>query len=185
MFRGHLKAIYASLGAAAPRSLDEHIAPHTVLWTHSRPVAAMGLQDRLTIRTHCPGRLTWSVDGSAPESADLAAEGGVMAGKGRYSYVLGPFGAEASLLEFMFECEHEGCTKTHACCRARATLVRISGVAAGRESFNGPGARTVASGLDATAPQPPGEPENDDDGPAQPAAVSVTVRGVVARVEES
>ena len=185
LYRGHLKAIYASLGAAAPRRLDEHIAPHTVVWTHSRPVAAVGQRDRLTIRTHCPGRLTWSVDGRAPESADLAPEGGVMAGKGRYSYVLGPFGAEASLLEFMFECQHEGCTKTHACCQARVTRVRVGDVDSARESLPSVGARPAAEVMDSMAPRYAGEREDGSVDDAQQVTANVTRNAAFGQGEES
>jgi alpha-amylase/alpha-mannosidase (GH57 family) len=184
LYRGHLKSIYESLGAAAPRRLDEHIAPHAAVWTHSHPIAAVGPGDRLTIRTHCPGRLSWSVDGRDPESADLVPEGGVMAGKSRFSYVLGPFGADARLVDFVFECRHEGCTKTHACCRPRLARVRVGKADSGSALLPGAEARAPDPAIDSmTEPCLDERADGSADGAQQPPA-SMTRIGAVATVEE-
>lgn len=125
------------------------------------------------------------IDGTAPESADLAPEGGVMAGRGRYSFVLGPFGAEASLLEFMFECQHEGCTKTHSCCQARVTRVRVGDADSARESPRDAGARPAADVIDSMASRYPSEREDEGVDDARQVTSNVTRNAAVAQGEES
>jgi hypothetical protein len=125
LFRLHLKNIYRSLGAPPPAELDRHIVPHAVIWTHVAPVERIQFGDRLTVRTHCPGRLIWMVGNQPTQEADLLPVGGVMAGVGRYQLTLGPFPDEAAEINFTFECTHAGCPGTFICCDRRPYRVRI------------------------------------------------------------
>jgi hypothetical protein len=56
--------------------------------------------DRLTVRTNCPGVLTWREDGREPQTAELVAVGGVMAGIRRYHLTLGPFPERVQKVRF-------------------------------------------------------------------------------------
>ena len=126
LFRRHLKNVYHALGEPAPAELDRHIVPHAIVWTHAAQADHVQAGDRLTVRTHCPGRLTWMVGNLPAQSADLLLVGGVMAGVSRYQLTLGPFPAEADEISFTFECTHIGCPGTFLCCDHRPYGVRIN-----------------------------------------------------------
>jgi alpha-amylase/alpha-mannosidase (GH57 family) len=127
LFRVHLKNIYRSLGEQPPAELDRNIVPHTVTWTHAAPVDRIQPGDRLTVRTHCPGRLTWIAGDQPAQEADLTQVGGVMAGSSRYQLTLGPFPEGAAEISFTFECAHMGCPGTFVYCDLRPYRVRIDG----------------------------------------------------------
>ncbi|MBK9312643.1 MAG: hypothetical protein IPM55_00085 [Acidobacteria bacterium] len=124
LFRQHLKNIYRAFGEAAPPELDRHIVPHAVVWTHVAPADSIQIGDRLTVRTHCPGRLIWNVEDQPAQTADLLPVGGVMAGASRFQLSVGPF-SEAGDLHFTFECTHAGCPGTFICCDSRPYRVNI------------------------------------------------------------
>nr|WP_281722092.1 glycoside hydrolase family 57 protein [Nitrosomonas nitrosa] len=124
LFRQHLKNIYRAFGEAAPPELDRHIVPHAVVWTHVAPANSIQIGDRLTVRTHCPGRLIWNVGDQPAQAADLLPVGGVMAGASRFQLSVGPF-SEAGDLHFTFECTHVGCPGTFICCDSRPYRVSI------------------------------------------------------------
>jgi len=63
----------------------------------------------VSIRTNCPGRLTYRVDQATEEVATLVPVGGMMAGARRFQITLGPFPAQVQRLAFRFICEHPGC----------------------------------------------------------------------------
>jgi hypothetical protein len=125
LFRTHLKNVYRGLGAAPPAELDRHIVPHAVVWSFARQVAAIQPGDRLTVRTNCPGRLTWCVDGGEEQSAPLVPAGGVMAGVQRHHVTLGPFPPTANIVRFRFHCGHQGCDCHDACCRGDEHVLEI------------------------------------------------------------
>ncbi len=125
LFRLHLKNIYCSLGASPPAEYDRHIIPHTVIWTHVAPVDRIQAGDRLTVRTHCPGRLVWMVGDQTAQQGELLPVGGVMAGVNRYQLTLGPFPDEEAEINFTFECTHVGCPGTFVCCERGPYRVRI------------------------------------------------------------
>ena len=116
LFRTHLKAVYAALELDAPDALDDFIVAHPVVWTFTHPLEAIRRTDQLTIRTNCPGRLTYCVDQMPTETRALTAVGGVMAGARRFQITVGPFPASAQRLEFSFRCEHPGCAGGGPCC---------------------------------------------------------------------
>jgi len=125
LFRLHLKNIYRSFGEQPPAELDRNIVPHAVIWTHAAPVDRIQHGASLTVRTHCPGRLTWIVGDQPAQEADLTPVGGVMAGASRYQLTLGPAPEEAAEISFTFECTHMGCPGTFVCCDRRPYRVRI------------------------------------------------------------
>jgi alpha-amylase/alpha-mannosidase (GH57 family) len=131
LFRLHLKNIYRFLEATPPAELDLHIIPHSVIWTHVAPVEQIQAGDRLTVRTHCPGRLTWIVVDKPPQSAEMQPVGGAMAGVNRYQLTLGPFTEETHEIRFTFECTHVGCPGTAICCDPRPYHVRIGRIRIG------------------------------------------------------
>jgi len=100
--------------------------PRSMLWTHVAPVHRIQPGDRLSVRTHCPGLVEWSVDGEPARSSAVTSVGGVMAGASRYQLTLGPFPESAAELHFRFECRHEGCPGTELCCDPRFHTVRIA-----------------------------------------------------------
>lgn len=124
LFRQHLKNIYRAFGEAAPPELDRHIVPHAVVWTHVAPADSIQIGDRLTVRTHCPGRLIWNIGDQPAQTADLLPVGGVMAGASRFQLSVGPF-SEVGDLHFTFECTHVGCPGTFICCDSRPYRVSI------------------------------------------------------------
>jgi glycosyl hydrolase family 57 len=118
LFRTHLKNIYRGLGSKPPEELDWHIVPRVTLWTFTHQVPRVQPGDRLTIRTNCPGALTWWLDGEEPQATKMLPVGGVMAGVQRYHLTLGPFPAEAHAVHFRFRCTHPGCCVQDICCNA-------------------------------------------------------------------
>ena len=116
LFRLHLKNVYLSLASEPPAALDWHIVPTVARWTFTRPISSMQPGDRLTIRTNCPGTLTWWLDGAEPLIAEMQPVGGVLAGARRYQMTLGPFSKEAGTVHFRFQCTHPGCTGEDLCC---------------------------------------------------------------------
>jgi alpha-amylase/alpha-mannosidase (GH57 family) len=125
LFRTHLRNVYRGLDVEPPPELDRHIVPHAVIWTFARRVGAVQPGDRLTVRTNCPGRLTWQLDGGEPQSAPLVPAGGVMAGVQRHHLTLGPFPEATTLIRFRFHCTHPGCDCRDVCCRGDEYGVRI------------------------------------------------------------
>lgn len=133
LFRTHLKNIYRGLGVEPPAELDRHIVPHAVVWTFTQQAAWMQPGDRLTVRTNCPGMLTWQIDGGALQAAALLPAGGVMAGIQRYHLTLGPVPAEAGEVRFRFRCTQRGCDGRDICCKTDEHMVEIGQGAATNE----------------------------------------------------
>ena len=127
LFRLHLRNAYRSLGVESPDGLDRHIAPHAVIWTFAHPVDTIQTRDRVSIRTNCPGDLTWAVDGGEHRTVALAPVGGVMAGQRRFDATLGPFPSGAQKLRFRFVCTHDDCSRRHLCCRGDDQVVHLEG----------------------------------------------------------
>lgn len=117
LFRRHLRQVYRSLERPAPRSLDEPLVPRRVLWTFTRPVPRIRHEDRISIRTNCPGTLFHRLDDGPEQVLALQPVGGVMAGSRRFDATLGPFPATARHLVFRFRCACPGCCCDAACCR--------------------------------------------------------------------
>jgi alpha-amylase/alpha-mannosidase (GH57 family) len=134
LFRLHLKNVYRALKADPPEELDRHIVPHLALWTFSQPIERVQRTDRLTVRTNCPGVLSWRVNDGASQSASLSAVGGVMAGTHRYQLTLGPFPEGSRNVRFSFHCTHPGCDGTDICCKVEERTVSIIEPAAGGEA---------------------------------------------------
>ena len=116
LFRAHLRGAYRAMGVEPPPDTDEAIVPHPMVWTFAHPVARMGRRDQLTIRTNCPGRLTYRIGSGEEDTRSLTAVGGVMAGARRFQVTLGPFSADITRLTFVFHCEHPGCSHDAPCC---------------------------------------------------------------------
>ena len=116
LFRAHLKAVYVALGLEPPGTLDDYIVTHPVVWTFTHPISTIRPTDQLSIRTNCPGRLTYQIDDIPTGEKTLVAVGGVMAGARRFQTTLGPFPASAQRLEFRLSCEHSGCDGIAPCC---------------------------------------------------------------------
>ena len=137
LFRGHLKSLYRALGAAPPPSLDVRLVPRRVLWTVTRPTAAIQPGDRLTIRTTCPGTLTWWTEAIPPTTLVLAAVGGVMGGAHHYEVSLGPVGAADGAVRFRLDCASPSRETHDEYCSEEERMVRIA-VPAGSEFGPGP-----------------------------------------------
>jgi len=126
LFRSHLKAVYRGLRRKPPPSLDDAIVPHAFVWTFARPIRSVRVGDRLSIRTNCPGELTWKTDQDEQwTTREMIAAGGVMAGVHRFSLILGPFPLLVRWIEFQFRCTHPGCCGTDPCCRAELQRVAM------------------------------------------------------------
>jgi hypothetical protein len=116
LFRAHLRGVYEALDLQAPESLDDFIVAHPIVWTFTHPVDTIRTTDQVSIRTNCPGHLTYRIDDAAEQAKDLVAVGGVMAGARRFQVTLGPFPASVRRLAFRFRCEHPGCDGKAPCC---------------------------------------------------------------------
>jgi hypothetical protein len=125
LFRAHLRGVYHALGVDTPAELDEAIVPHPVAWTFAHPVSRIGRRDQLTVRTNCPGRLTFRVGDGPERTSSLTAVGGVMAGARRFQVTLGPFPPEAHTFTFRFHCEHVGCPHDAPCCFGLSHAVTV------------------------------------------------------------
>ena len=125
LFRTHLSNIYRDLDREVPDDLQQHIVPHALLWTFTQPIDRIQPGDRLTIRTNCPGMISWNLDGAKPQLANMVPAGGVMAGVRRHHLTLGPFRPDAREVHFRFQCTHPGCDGQLACCRSTDCVVRI------------------------------------------------------------
>jgi len=125
LFRTHLKNVYRGLGAAPPAELDRHIVPHAVVWTFAQQTSRIQHGDRLTVRTNCPGILTWQLDDGELQTAEMVPAGGVMAGIQRYHLTLGPFPPQAREVRLTFRCTHLGCDCQDICCDPQEYAVRI------------------------------------------------------------
>lgn len=140
LFRAHLKAVYVALGLEPPAALDDYIVTHPVVWTVTHPIAAIRSTDQLSIRTNCPGRLTYGIDDMPTGEKTLVAVGGVMAGARRFQTTLGPFPQSSQRLDIWFRCEHPGCDGAAPCCTGekqtiefKRTRVRARSAAAPRQ----------------------------------------------------
>lgn len=80
--------------------------------------------DRLTVRTNCPGVLTWQFDGGEPQAAEMVPAGGVMAGVQRYHLTLGPIPLGLREVRFHFRCTHPNCDCRDICCGPQEYAVR-------------------------------------------------------------
>ena len=127
LFRAHLRGAYQALDLEAPESLDDLIVVHPIVWTFTHPVEKVRRRDRLSVRTNCPGRLTYQIDQTREQVARLVPVGGVMAGTRRFQITLGPFPASAQRLAFCFYCEHPGCTHEAPCCLSGPQEIRFGG----------------------------------------------------------
>jgi alpha-amylase/alpha-mannosidase (GH57 family) len=125
LFRTHLKNIYHGAGAEPPADLDRHIVPRAVVWSFADQAAQVQHGDRLTIRTNCPGTLTWWLDGGAPQTAGVVPVGGVMAGVRRHHLTLGPFRSGVEAVHFVFRCTHVDCDGQGICCRPDEYSVHV------------------------------------------------------------
>lgn len=126
LFRLHLRQVYRELGAEPPRELDANIVPHAIVWSFAKPVARIQPDDRLTVRTNCPGILTWRLDDGEPQSAELTPAGGVMAGVQRFHLTLGSFAQGTRAVHFRFQCTHRNCDGTNVCCQGDEHTVTIA-----------------------------------------------------------
>ena len=125
MFRTHLKNVYRALEQEPPEVLESHIVSHRVVWTFTQQVERIQYHDRLSVVTNCPGRLSWWLDDSPQQSADMIPVGGVMAGAQRYQLPLGPFPSSAHELHLGFLCMHPDCNRNGICCRQDEYSIKI------------------------------------------------------------
>lgn len=125
LFRAHIRGAYQALDLDAPESLDESIVTHPIVWTFTHPVPTIGRRDQVSIRTNCPGRLTYRIDDALERVETLVAVGGVMAGARRFQVTLGPFPASTRRLAFRFDCEHPGCQHASPCCLSGAHAITL------------------------------------------------------------
>jgi alpha-amylase/alpha-mannosidase (GH57 family) len=129
LFRDHLKTVYRAVGRKPPGALDQSIVPHTLLWTFARPIGSIRPENRLTIRTNCPGRVIWRTDpGESWRTVDMIPAGGVMAAIHRFGVTLGPFTPTTRQIEFRFQCAHPVCCGSDSCCRGTVQRVEVLGV---------------------------------------------------------
>ena len=126
LFRAHLENVYRGLGVDRPAQLEQHIVPRSVIWTFARPIDQIQPGDRLTVRTNCPGVLTWRCDSGEPQTSRLSPAGGVIARTQRHHLTLGPFPPETHEVRFLFQCTHADCDGQRICCKPDEHFVRVT-----------------------------------------------------------
>jgi alpha-amylase/alpha-mannosidase (GH57 family) len=127
LFRTHLRNVYHGAGLEPPPALERHILPSVVVWTFTDPIGHVQAGDRLVVRTHCPGVLTWwTGDGTPPREEALVPAGGAMAGVSEYHLTIGPLTPEFGEVRFRFRCTNPGCSGEDVCCRRGERAVRIT-----------------------------------------------------------
>ena len=126
LFRTHLRNVYRALNVAPPPWLDTQLVPRRVLWTVTRPVVAVQPGDRLTIRTTCPGTLTWWSETRPPTTRALDAVGGVMGGAHHYEVTLGPLGVADAVVRFRLYCRSSNRETHDQYCSEEERSVRIA-----------------------------------------------------------
>ena len=146
LFRAHLRGAYQALDLEAPKSLDDSIVAHPVVWTFTHSVPTVRRRDQVSIRTNCPGRLTYRIDDSLERVETLVAVGGVMAGARRFQVTLGPFPASAQRLAFRFYCEHPGCQHESPCCLSGAQAIALGARARAPRRTSAHGSNTQPRG---------------------------------------
>ena len=125
LFRTHLRNVYRALSATPPSWLDGRIVPRRVLWTVTQPVGAIQPGDRLTIRTTCPGTLTWWTATRPETTQALGAVGGVMGGTHHYEATLGPVGAADAEIRFRLYCRSPNRDTHDQYCSEEERMVRV------------------------------------------------------------
>jgi alpha-amylase/alpha-mannosidase (GH57 family) len=124
LFRTHLRAVYLGMGTSPPAELARPIVPREVLWTAARPVRAARVGERLMIRVHCPGTVSWVLDSEPAREQPIVRTGGALAGTGWYQASLVPFAATGTL-HFTIRCMRAGCDCHASCCAGHENLLRI------------------------------------------------------------
>ena len=128
LFRRHLRSVYRALGEPPPPWLDAPIVPRRAVWTVTQQVATLSPHDRLTIRTTCPGTVTWWTAITEQTTQALDAVGGVMGGAHHYELTLGPVRAADMEVRFRLFCKSPR-RRTHAeYCSDEERVVRIAAV---------------------------------------------------------
>lgn len=133
LFRAHVRAVYHALDLAVPEAVDNGIVARPAVWTFTHPEPTIPRRGQVSIRTNCPGRLTYRVDEAAEDVVRLVAVGGVMAGVRRFQVTLGPFADSAQRIVFRFFCEHAECAHDSPCCHSDTQAITIGGRRRGRD----------------------------------------------------
>lgn len=127
LFRCHLRSAYRTMGTPPPPWLGARLVPHRVLWTVTQPVAAIQPNERLSIRTTCPGTITWWTNTKPQVRQVLEAVGGVMGGAHHYEVTVGPVDAADGEIHFRLYCKNPS-REVHAeYCSDEERMVRIAG----------------------------------------------------------
>ena len=134
LFRLHLKNVYRALDVRPPDKLLRNIVPHGYAWDFGAPGGRPSPGDEITVRTRCPGALSWQASGetSGEASGETSGEapvspvGGVMAQATLYQAVIGSFPLRVRELTFSFRCARPGCACQEPCCAPRETALRFA-----------------------------------------------------------
>ena len=124
LFRTHLRAVYLNLSLVPPADLAQPIVPREVVWTVARPARTARIGERLTVRAHCPGTISWASTHQQDREQTLVRAGGAMAGTGWYQASIGPFDTRGNA-RFTIRCTRPGCDCRGPCCAGRENLVLI------------------------------------------------------------
>ena len=124
LYRTHLRAVYSGVGLPPPPELDDHIVPHLAVFTFTGAFPRVQHGDRLAVRTHCPGRLSWRLDGGEEETVRLSLCTS-RTGPIRHQAILGPFPLGMRRLGLRFHCEHLECDGMGPCCRGEEIVIPI------------------------------------------------------------
>jgi len=124
LFRSHLASAYRRAGLGVPPELDRAIDGAVVEWSPHDPDPRLAWGSRLSIRTHCTGRLEWRIDEEAFHTRSMSrvsAEPSVDS----FLALLGPFEAPTRELTFFFRCANPGCARESLPCSGIPCSVRV------------------------------------------------------------
>ena len=126
IFRLHLSNAYRLAGLEPPPDLERPLVPWGITWTLTRPAETIGPQERLTVRTNCPGTVLWQAGPTGVrEETVLEPVGGVVRGVHRYQTVLGPFGQEVREVRISFRCQEHLAEREAPCVLPQEQVMQV------------------------------------------------------------
>ena len=146
LFRAHLRGAYQALDS-------KRRSRSTILLSRTRSSGRSHIRcrrirrrDQVSIRTNCPGRLTY-------RDRRLTRAGGDPRGSRRrhgrreaFQVTLGPFPASAQRLAFRFYCEHPGCQHESPCCLSGPQAIALGARARAPRRTSAHGSNTQPRG---------------------------------------
>ncbi|MDI7276458.1 MAG: glycoside hydrolase family 57 protein [Anaerolineae bacterium] len=126
IFRLHLTNAYRLAGLEPPPELARPLVPWSLVWTLTQPGAHLAPYEKLTVRTNCPGTVTYRMlPRDELREEVLQAVGGPAGLARRYEATLGPFGPEVREVRVRFRCQEHLALQGAACVDSRERVLQV------------------------------------------------------------